>query len=357
MPRRTLISTDSVSEHMSAVVVRRPRVADIEDYSMPELADGECLVRVLRAGLGASDIHMFRGDYAKQHFPRIPGADVLGIVETCAGSFSPVRRVLIPPTISCGTCTACLAGDEHLCLAPGLLGRERDGGMRPWMSVPSGLPVTAPDDVGDDAAVCIPDTAFALRLVGEAAAGLGGVTRRTEDAFLVVFGAGFLGVVASLAAAEQGFRPILVDVVQARLELARGMGVRDTCNPLRDFVGDQVHWITRRRYAEAAVVVSEDPEAVLTAASVLRPGGRLLLTGHHPDSALPVARVVDNSIEVRGVRRTRTLYGEAAGFIRRHLSAYESLVSLRLEPSSMPQALALATEDPKSYMKIICNME
>ncbi len=342
---------------MGAVVVRQPRIADIEDYSMPDLADGDCLVRVLRAGLGSSDIHMFRGDYANQHFPRIPGADVLGVVETCAGSFSSVRRVLIPPTVPCGSCSACIAGDEHLCLAPGILGRERDGGMRPWMTVPAGLPITAPHDVGDDAAVCMPDTAFALRLVEQASAALGGVTRTTEDAFLVIFGAGFLGVVAGLAAAEQGLRPILVDVVQARLELARELGVRDTCNPLRDFVGDQVHWITRRRYAGAAVVVSEDPEAVLTATSVLRPGGRLLLTGHHPDSALPVGRVVDNSIEVSGVRRTRTLYGEAAGFIRRHLPAYESLVSLRLEPSSMPQALELAAEDPKSYMKIICNME
>ncbi len=342
---------------MGAVIIRQPRIAAVEDYPMPEMGDGECLVRVLRAGIAPSDIHVFRGDYLDQRYPRVPGADVLGMVETCAGRFTSVRRVLIPPTIPCGTCAACLAGEEHRCLAPGLLGRERDGGMRPWMSVPAGLPVTAPDDVGDDAAVCIPDTAFALRLVTEAAAGLGGVTRRTEDAFLVVFGADFLGVVASLAAAEQGFRPILVDVVQARLELAREMGVRDICNPLRDFVGDQVHWITRRRYATAAIVVSEDPEAVLTATSVLRPGGRLLLSGHHPDSALPVARVIDDSIEVRGVRRSRALYVEAAGFIRRHLSAYESLVSLRLEPTSIPHALELAADDPKAYMKIICNLE
>jgi hypothetical protein len=342
---------------MSRVIIEGPRRATVEDSEQPEPSNGECLVRVLRAGVGPSDIHVYRGDYARQHYPRVAGSDVLGVVETCAGSFAPVRRVLIPQTIPCGTCSACLAGDDARCLSPGLLGRERDGGMRAWMTVPPGLPVTVPDDVEDDLAVCIPDTGYALSLVGTAASALGSRTRRTEDTYLVIFGAGFLGILVSVAAAEQGFRPILVDVVQARLELARSLGVRDTCNPLRDFIGDQVHWITRRRYAEAALVVSEDPEAVLTATSVLRPGGHLLLTGHHPDSSLPVARIIEHSLQVRGVRRSRSSYGEAAGFIRRNAAAYESLVSLRLEPTSMPGAFELLAEDPKAYMKVICRFD
>lgn len=345
---------------MSAVVIRKPRIAEIEDYDTPELSPGECLVRVLAAGLGPSDLHVFRGDGELRQYPRIPGADVLGVVETCSGSFAPVRRVLIPPTIPCGSCAACIAADTDGCLSPGLLGRDRDGGMRSWMAVRADDAVTAPDDVSDELALCIPDAAFALSLgagAGVTADGAGGgVTRRAEDAFVVVFGADFLGVLTALSVAEQGYRPILVDVVEARLELARGLGIRDTCNPLRDFVGDQVHWITRRRYAEAAVVVSEDPEAVLTAASVLRPGGRLILTGYHPDSRLPASHIIENSIEVRGVRRSRRLYSDAAGFVRRHAAAFESLISLRLELQSIPQALELVADDPKAYMKVMCSM-
>jgi hypothetical protein len=339
---------------MSIVIIERPHAAVVEEYEQPELADGECLVRILRAAVGPSDIHVYRGDYARQHYPRVPGSDALGVVETCAGGFAPVRRVLIPQTIPCRYCAACRAGDEALCLSPGLLGRDRDGGMRSSMALPPGVPVAAPDDVDDDLAVCIPDTAYALSLVDSVGAALGRATRQTEDAYFVVFGAGFLGVLVCLAAAEHGFRPILVDIVQARLELARSLGVNDTCNPLRDFVGDQVHWITRRRYADAAVVVSEDPEAVLTATSVLRPGGTLLLTGYHPDSSLPVTRIIEHSLRVRGVRRSRTHYGAAAGFIRRNAAAYGSLVSLKLEPASMPGALELIAGDPKAYMKVIC---
>jgi hypothetical protein len=57
---------------------------------------------------------------------------------------------------------------------------------------------------------------------------------------------------------------------------------------------------------------------------------------------------------VAGVRRTRERYGEAAAFIRRNREAFQLLISLRLEPESMPQTFALLAQEPKSYMKAIC---
>ncbi|MFP4012022.1 MAG: zinc-dependent alcohol dehydrogenase [Spirochaetaceae bacterium] len=341
---------------MSALVIRAPQQAEVTDYDPPDPAEGECLVRVLAAGIGPSDLHVYRGDYRDQRYPRIPGLDVLGVVETCSGALTPVRRVVISQSIPCGICRACVAGERERCYAPGLLGRDRDGGMRSWMPVSSPLLLPAPEDLSDDRAACVPETAYGLSLAAQATEEIGERMRSAEDAYIVIFGAGFLGIVTALAVAEAGCRPILVDVVQARLELARSLGIRDTCNPLREFVGEQVHWITRRHYAAAAVVVSEDTEVVLTAPSVLRPGGRLLLTGHHPDSMLPVNALIANSVEVRGAVRTQGFFAEAAGFIRRHGAAYEELISLVLEPESLPQALTLLADEPKSYMKIICRL-
>lgn len=337
-------------ENGQRVVVAEPHLARVEPLPRPEIPEGHCLLRVLRAAVGPSDLHVYRGDYRRQEYPRIPGAEVLAEVGACEGGISPVRRVVVPQTVPCGTCTACREGDPGRCLSPGLLGRDTDGGMRTWMTVPADLPVEVPDDLDDDHAVCIPDTAFALRLLRRLRHTV------TPGGYVVVFGAGFLGVTLCLAAIEQGLQPILADVVQARLELARSFGVEHVCNPLRDFIGNQVHWITRRSYAEASVVVSEDPEAVLTAATVLRPGGFLFLSGLHSDSRLPVADLIDHSITVVGLRRSAKITKEAAAFIVRNRAVYASLISLRLEPDSMPQALELLANDPKSYMKVICSL-
>ena len=336
-------------ENGQRVVVAEPHLARVEPLPRPEIPEGHCLLRVLRAAVGPSDLHVYRGEYRRQEYPRVPGAEVLGMIEACEGGVSSVLRVVVPQALPCGSCAACRGGTPERCLAPGLLGRDIDGGMRSWMTVPADSTLTVPDDLDDDYAVCIPDTAFALRLLGHLR------DRVTPEGYVVVFGAGFLGVTLTLAALQEGLRPILVDVVQARLELARSLGVEHVCNPLRDFIGNQVHWITRTSYAEASVVVSEDPEAVLTAPTVLRPGGLLLLSGLHTQSSLPAGELVDSSLTVVGLRRSSKLTDDAAAFIAHNRAVYGSLISLRLEPESMPQAFELLASDPKSYMKVICS--
>lgn len=332
---------------MTEIVIRQPGIAEIEDAPPPEPSEGDCVIRVVRSTVSQTDVHVFNGAYREQHYPRVPGAHAVGFIERCPGRLSPLRRVVVPGVIPCGGCTACAAGRREQCLTPLLRGRHRDGGMREVMTVPAEEPITISESLDPDGAVCVPEVAFALSIVSRAEA-----TGRSP--FLVVFGAGFLGIVTALTAREKGLTVILADVVQARLELARSLGVEHVCNPLRDFIGDQVRWITRTRLAETAIVTSEDAEAVLTATSVLRPGGLLLLTGLHTDSQLPVRGVIDNSLRVAGVRRTRERYGEAAAFIRRNREAFQLLISLRLEPESMPQTFALLAQEPKSYMKAIC---
>ncbi|MFO8064414.1 MAG: zinc-dependent alcohol dehydrogenase [Spirochaetota bacterium] len=339
---------------MEAVVISGPRTAAVEEYPTPEIDEGQCLVRVHTSGVGPSDLDVFRGANPMQHYPRIPGSDAVGIVERCSGSLAPVRRVLIPQTLPCGKCAACRLSAPERCLSPGLLGRERDGGMRDWMTASAQELITLPDELDDHLAACVPDVAFALFALARAREGLEALPERGADGYVTIFGAGFLGLTTALAAAEQELRPIVVDVVEARLQFARSLGVRHTCNPLKDFVGDQVRWITRTRYTGAAVIASDDPQAALTAPAVLRPGARLVLTGRNRDALLPTVDLVDNSIEVTGATRNRRFTAEAAAFLLRQASVFSELISLRLEPASMPRAFELLTQEPKSYMKVVC---
>ena len=72
--------------------------------------------------------------------PHILGNDVVGvIVEVGRGGAPPEARrpaVLVCPTLSCGVCAACYAGDDNLCRQYDVLGRRRNGGYAERVAVP-----------------------------------------------------------------------------------------------------------------------------------------------------------------------------------------------------------------------------
>jgi len=63
--------------------------------------------------------------------PHTLGNDVAGEIVTVGAGVTNVvaaQKTLVNPTLSCGTCTACANGDDHLCRSYDVLGRKRNGG-------------------------------------------------------------------------------------------------------------------------------------------------------------------------------------------------------------------------------------
>lgn len=120
-------------------------VADIgsfiyEKRKIPRPAPGEALVRVALTGLCRTDLKIIRSGHRDLVFPRIPGEEVVGIVEECgdgAENISPGTRVYIYPGDWCGICHFCLMGAENLCRSMRIMGFHRDGGFAGYVAVPA----------------------------------------------------------------------------------------------------------------------------------------------------------------------------------------------------------------------------
>src|SRR5207245_1383536 len=64
----------------------------LEDGPMPELHDGDCLVRVKAAGLNPSDLMNIKGAFHYTSLPRVPGRDYAGVVDKGPGEWiGPIR--------------------------------------------------------------------------------------------------------------------------------------------------------------------------------------------------------------------------------------------------------------------------
>ncbi len=126
-----------------------PEVLRYEDLPTPVVGPGQVLVRVAAAALNHLDLIVRARGPNNLPLPHITGADGAGvIVETSppnplaateAGAMAAGRglRVVINPTLSCGVCKYCRAGEQSLCANFGILGRDARGTLAEYVVVPT----------------------------------------------------------------------------------------------------------------------------------------------------------------------------------------------------------------------------
>jgi alcohol dehydrogenase, propanol-preferring len=105
------------------------RLADVGE---PRPGPGQVLVRVHACGVCRTDLHIVDGDLDPHGLPRIPGHQIVGIVEAAgdgAGRFAPGDRVGVPWLgWTDDDCRYCRSGRENLCDNARFTGYDIDGG-------------------------------------------------------------------------------------------------------------------------------------------------------------------------------------------------------------------------------------
>src|SRR5262245_61366975 len=211
---------------------------ELREYPVPDPEPGAVLVRLTRAGVCGSDLHIWRGEM-KAVYGATPkdltfGHEMCGRVArlgagvTVDSGGQPLRegdRVSLVYFFPCGRCPVCLRDEMGSCPRKGRANRV--AGTPPYFNNaygdyyylrPGGFLFRVPDALSDDV-VTPANCALAQVIYGLARAGL-----RPGDT-LVVQGAGGLGLNAVAVARDMGaHRVIVLDRVASRLELARAFG-------------------------------------------------------------------------------------------------------------------------------------
>ncbi len=180
------------------------------------------LIRVLRAGICGTDVHIYKWDDWAQRTIPVPmaiGHEFVGeIVEAGANvsDFHPGDIVSGEGHVVCGRCRNCLAGRRHLCAHTLGVGVNRPGAFAEFIVLPmTNIWRHAPSIDLDIAAIFDPfgnavHTALSFPVLG-------------ED--VLVTGAGPIGLMAAAVVRHAGARFVVVtDMNPFRLELAKKMG-------------------------------------------------------------------------------------------------------------------------------------
>lgn len=123
----------------------------LADVPVPEPGAGEVRLRVQCCGICHTELDEIEGRTPPSSFPRIPGHQVVGIVEKLGEGVDPswlgVKAGVAWIFSSCGTCSHCFQGDDNLCADFRATGRDVDGGYAEFMTVPADYIHPLPDSI------------------------------------------------------------------------------------------------------------------------------------------------------------------------------------------------------------------
>ncbi|MGC3945404.1 MAG: DUF2959 family protein [Chryseolinea sp.] len=145
------------SETMRAVIFPSPEQITVSDVGEPTCAPDEVIVKIARAGLCGTDVHIWRNEYLSK-FPLVPGHEFVGEVVEVGRDVDFVKtgvHVAVDPNIDCGHCDFCRRRQNNQCKNWQGVGITRQGGFAQYVAAPARLAYPVPDDIDDAQAAFI----------------------------------------------------------------------------------------------------------------------------------------------------------------------------------------------------------
>ncbi len=281
----------------AAVVPEFGQPLDIREVPIPEVGQGQVLMRVQASGVCHTDLHAAEGDWpVKPDPPFIPGHEGVGYVDAVGPGVKHLKegdRIGVPWLYSaCGHCEHCLSGWETLCESQENAGYSVDGGYADYVLADA-------DYVGH-----LPQNADFLEIAPILCAGVTTykglkMSEVKPGQWVSISGIGGLGHLAVQYARAMGMHVAAIDVADDKLKLAERLGAEMTINAKEQDPGETVKQEIGGAHGALVTAVSET--AFSQALDVVRRGGTVALNGLPPGKFdLSIFNMVLNGITVRG---------------------------------------------------------
>ena len=318
-------------------------------FPEPVAKEGEALIKVRSAGICGSDIGAFRGTNPLVSYPRVIGHEVAGeilsIPEDNPRGLKVGDHVIVDPYLYCGECYPCSIGRTNCCTSLHVLGVHVEGGMCETFAHPADMLWKLPDDMPWDIAPMAEPLTIALHGIHR-----GGLKAGEH---VSIIGAGPIGLLAAMSAIAYGAEPILIDLVDERLEMAKELGVKYVINSGKEDLVAKVAEYTDGRMAELVMECSGANPAVRSTLDIVANAGRITLTGWpKKETPLPTDAITRKEVDIRGARTSAREFEEAIELIHSGKVNVRALLTKVVSIADAPAAIMDIEKNPGNYMKV-----
>jgi L-gulonate 5-dehydrogenase len=334
---------------MVAIAVSSPGILAVTPQAEPDKpGPGEVLIRVQRAGICGSDVHILHGSNPFARYPRVIGHEFAGhVVEVGAGvdTITPGAAVVVDPVIACGHCYPCRIGRPNVCSTLEVLGVHRDGGFRDHVAVPAANCVPIPDGVP-----------IALATLAEPFAVAANVLSRTgigADDTVLIYGAGTVGLTVLQVARLHGARCIVSDMDAARLERARGYGAAVILDPRSTPIPDAVRDENEGLGPTVVIDGAGLPSLLEEACQVISPAGRIGLLGFSPAPCnISQQQIVAKELSLVGSRLNRRFIPQVVQWLAEGKLQPAEMITQTIPAADARAAFDLVENEPQRTIKV-----
>jgi len=251
---------------MKALVYTGTQALEMRDINLAEAAEGQCIVDISHCGICGSDMHAYHGHDARRVPPLVLGHEAVGVVRS--GHLGG-KRVAINPLMTCGHCSSCQSGREHLCAERELIGMRVPGAFAQSVAIAEKNIYLLPDDLAFEQAALAEPLACAIHAVSVA---LDHLRTPLLEAKIVVLGGGAIGLLCALVFRLRGIKHLqMAETNPLRRDILQQVVDADIYDPVT--TGAQV--------GESDIVLDAVGSGVTRAAASLRaaPGGVIVHIG------------------------------------------------------------------------------
>jgi len=273
----------------------------MEDVPMPKVGPNDILLKVKKAAICGTDLHIYKWDEWAQQTIKTPvtiGHEYMGTVVEIGSEVDRVQvgeRVTVEGHISCGFCRNCRRGRQHICDNTIGIGVNRDGGFAEYISVPAKNVLHIDDRISDEMmAIMDPlgnatHTALSFPLLG-------------EDVLITGIG-GPIGAMAAAICKFSGARNIIgTDLSKYRRDLARKMGATRVIDPTKESIKEAMKVHNMVSGFDIGLECSGSPVAFNDMVNHMYNGGKISLLGLLPQSTqINWSKLIFKGLTLKGI--------------------------------------------------------
>lgn len=352
-----------IPKTMRAGVYREKGVVRVEEVPVPEVGDGEVLIKVSVCGICGTDIKKIFQRYVEP--PQILGHELGGTVVAVGRGVTKWKlgdRVMSFHHIPCGECFYCKNRLFSQCKqykTTGLTGgfTPNGGGFgeyvkaMPWVAE-RGV-VALPDNVSFEEATFIEPINTIMKALQKA--------RVAAGETVLIIGCGPIGLQLLMVTKTMGARIYTSDPMGPRRTKSLKLGALESFDPISGKLLEEVRSRSEGRGADAVLVAVAHPAVVVEALAAARPGGRVLLfAANDPVTKIefPAAAVGIDEKEILGSYSAAVdIQQSAAALVLQKKLPVMEIVSHRFPLARIQEGLDLANRPTEESLKILIKHE
>lgn len=338
---------------MKILICTEPGLLQYKDILPPVLQAGHSIIKIRRIGICGTDLHAYKGTQPFFNYPRILGHELAGdlIEADGADGFVPGEALTFIPYFKCGKCIACRNDKPNCCVNIKVFGVHIDGGMQEYISIPS-YSLIKSEGLGYEE----------LALVEPLAIGAHGIRRANikKDEFVLVIGAGPIGLGTMQFAAIAGAKVIALDINEKRLLFCKEkLKVDYIINAATENVFERLKEITTGDMPTVVIDATGSQKAINNALQYVAHGGRFVLIGlqkediifSHPEFHKREATLMSSR------NATREDFEHVIRGMKNGLVDPSTYITQRVKFDDLKEAFETWLYDPGSVIKAMAEMD